>query len=59
MDGATGWCEGCLRTLDEIAAWSGMSDEQKQRVWSALPLRRAQWRCTRLAAPDSAVGEAP
>ncbi|AKJ31380.1 DUF1289 domain-containing protein [Caldimonas brevitalea] len=37
----TGWCEGCARTLDEIAAWSTMSDADKQRVWSRLPQRRA------------------
>ncbi|MCW7537233.1 DUF1289 domain-containing protein [Aquabacterium sp. A7-Y] len=42
MDPRTGWCEGCLRTLDEIAAWSGMSDLQKRQVWKQLPLRRVQ-----------------
>ena len=40
MDAATGWCEGCRRTLAEIAAWSGLSDEQKRAVWQALALRR-------------------
>ncbi len=39
MDAATGWCEGCRRTLAEIAAWSGLSDEQKRAVWQALALR--------------------
>jgi predicted Fe-S protein YdhL (DUF1289 family) len=42
MDAKTGWCEGCLRTLDEIAAWSTMGDEDKRRVWALLPARRAQ-----------------
>ena len=32
-------CEGCGRTLDEIAAWSVMSDENKRAVWAALPAR--------------------
>ncbi len=32
-------CEGCGRTLDEIAAWSVMSDESKRAVWAALPAR--------------------
>ena len=39
MDAATGWCEGCQRTLAEIAAWSGLSDEHKRAVWQALALR--------------------
>ena len=40
MDARSGWCEGCLRTLDEIAAWSTMSDAQKRGVWQVLPQRR-------------------
>lgn len=40
MDAASGWCEGCLRTLDEIAAWSVLDDDQKRAVWSLLPQRR-------------------
>jgi predicted Fe-S protein YdhL (DUF1289 family) len=41
MDPRSGWCEGCLRTLDEIAAWSTMGDEDKRCVWDQLPARRA------------------
>ena len=40
MDARSGWCEGCLRTIDEIAGWSVMDDEQKRRVWQLLPQRR-------------------
>jgi uncharacterized protein len=40
MDPATGWCQGCRRTLAEIAAWGGMDDEGKRRVWELLDLRR-------------------
>jgi uncharacterized protein len=40
MDARSGWCEGCLRTLDEIAAWSTMDDAGKRAVWDALPERR-------------------
>jgi hypothetical protein len=32
MDPANGLCEGCLRTLDEIAAWSRMAMRQARRV---------------------------
>ena len=41
---ATGWCEGCARTLDEIAAWSRLDDEARQRVWQLLPARQAALR---------------
>jgi predicted Fe-S protein YdhL (DUF1289 family) len=40
IDAATGWCEGCLRTLDEIAGWSAMTDAGKRAVWEALRGRR-------------------
>jgi uncharacterized protein len=41
MDKATGWCTGCLRNINEIAAWGGLGDEPKRRVWAQLE-RRAQ-----------------
>jgi predicted Fe-S protein YdhL (DUF1289 family) len=34
-------CEGCYRTLDEIAAWSAMSPEDKRAVLAKLPARRS------------------
>jgi uncharacterized protein len=40
MNPDTGWCDGCLRTIDEIAGWSSMDDAQKRAVWQALALRR-------------------
>jgi predicted Fe-S protein YdhL (DUF1289 family) len=40
MDERSGWCEGCLRTLDEIAAWSMLDDAAKRAVWKLLPQRR-------------------
>ncbi len=41
MDARTGWCEGCLRTLDEIAAWAELDDADKRVVWRRLDERRA------------------
>ena len=38
----TGLCEGCLRTVDEIIAWSGASDEAKLAIWRQLPARLAE-----------------
>jgi uncharacterized protein len=43
MDEATGWCAGCLRTLDEIALWSRLSEAGKQAVWGHLAQRRVLW----------------
>jgi uncharacterized protein len=40
IDQASGLCAGCFRTLDEIAGWIRLSDEQKRAVLSALPARR-------------------
>lgn len=42
MRADSGWCEGCLRTLDEIAVWSRLDDAAKRAVWAQLGLRRAQ-----------------
>ena len=39
MSPATGWCEGCLRTLDEIAAWSHLPAAGKRAVWLQLAQR--------------------
>ncbi|HET9644511.1 MAG TPA: DUF1289 domain-containing protein [Burkholderiaceae bacterium] len=42
IDARTGWCEGCLRTLDEIAAWSSLDDDGRREVWSRLAGRIEQ-----------------
>jgi hypothetical protein len=42
MNPDTRLCEGCLRTLDEIAAWSGLSNEEKRAVLEQIPERRAR-----------------
>ncbi len=39
MDSASGLCQGCLRTLDEIAGWSTLSDDEKRELREALVLR--------------------
>jgi len=40
IDPASGWCEGCLRTLDEIAAWGSIDDAARREIWKRLPGRR-------------------
>ena len=42
MSPATGLCEGCLRTIDEIAAWATLSDDAKNAVWDAIDQRREE-----------------
>ena len=41
MDSVTGYCEGCMRTLDEIAAWGLMDNSAKRRVWQEIEQRAA------------------
>ena len=40
MQEATGWCEGCLRTLDEIATWGQLDDAAKRAILLRLRPRR-------------------
>jgi predicted Fe-S protein YdhL (DUF1289 family) len=42
MHAPTGWCEGCARTIDEIAAWASLDDAAKQSIWQRLPQRHIE-----------------
>ena len=42
MDEPSGLCTGCGRTLDEIALWSVLDDDDKRTVWALLPERLAR-----------------
>ncbi|MEO8296534.1 MAG: DUF1289 domain-containing protein [Burkholderiales bacterium] len=50
MHPVSGLCEGCGRTLDEIAAWSRLDDDARQRIWQQLALRHQSGRV-----PDTAT----
>lgn len=39
VDGRSGHCLGCGRTLGEIAQWARLSPEQRDAVMDALPAR--------------------
>jgi uncharacterized protein len=41
MHPASGLCEGCWRTLDEIAAWGVSSDDAKRAVWVLIEQRKS------------------
>jgi predicted Fe-S protein YdhL (DUF1289 family) len=40
MHPQTGYCLGCFRTLDEIAGWSSLSDDEQAAINLQLPLRK-------------------
>ena len=42
MDAATALCVGCLRTIDEIAAWGMLDDDARRGVWAEIARRRAR-----------------
>jgi hypothetical protein len=41
MDAATGLCEGCFRTIDEIRVWGMLPDDRKRDVWRLIEERIA------------------
>jgi hypothetical protein len=41
MNPVNGYCEGCWRTLDEIARWSAMPEAGKRAVWVEIERRRS------------------
>ncbi|WP_370659598.1 DUF1289 domain-containing protein [Massilia timonae] len=38
---ATGLCEGCMRTIDEIRAWRNASEDEKRAIWAEIRRREA------------------
>jgi predicted Fe-S protein YdhL (DUF1289 family) len=36
MSPATGLCEGCLRTIEEIAGWRAADDDARRAVWGRI-----------------------
>ena len=49
IDTPSGLCQGCGRTLDEIAVWGSLSDLDRLAIMSTLPVRLARSREQRLA----------
>jgi predicted Fe-S protein YdhL (DUF1289 family) len=42
VDGPTGLCLGCYRTLQEIGGWSALTDERRAQIMAELASRRAR-----------------
>lgn len=40
VDPVSGWCEGCRRTLGEIADWPMLSAHEKREIIAQLDSRR-------------------
>jgi predicted Fe-S protein YdhL (DUF1289 family) len=54
MDPARGVCIGCCRSLDEIARWSAMSEQEQLQVTQQLPERRRRLNIPEVAVPPLA-----
>jgi predicted Fe-S protein YdhL (DUF1289 family) len=39
LDPVSGYCLGCWRDLDEIAAWSTLDAAARRAIWLTLPAR--------------------
>jgi hypothetical protein len=50
VDGESGLCLGCFRTLNEVARWSSLTDAERASIMSALPARRGRIRPEKLGA---------
>jgi uncharacterized protein len=40
MNPQTGWCEGCCRTIGEIAQWSSATNDVKRAIWAEIRRRQ-------------------
>ncbi|HXQ15408.1 MAG TPA: DUF1289 domain-containing protein [Caulobacteraceae bacterium] len=49
IDGESGLCLGCQRTLAEVAGWARLTDAERAAIMTALPARRSRIRPEKLA----------
>ncbi len=48
VDGESGLCLGCYRTLPEIARWGGLAEAERGAIIAELPERRVRIRPEKL-----------
>jgi predicted Fe-S protein YdhL (DUF1289 family) len=48
VDGESGLCLGCHRTLVEVAGWSKLTHAERATIMAALPARRSRIRPEKL-----------
>jgi hypothetical protein len=58
IEPSSGRCAGCLRSLDEIAAWPALDDAARLALWRQLRARRAAATPGPLEAPCAESGAA-
>jgi len=56
MDAADRWCEGCLRSRDEIAAWSQLSPLEQRALRAQLTQRRSHLTALQTASTPDTCG---
>jgi len=49
VDGESGLCMGCYRRLNEVAAWSRLTDAERDAILAELPDRKNLIRPEKLA----------
>lgn len=59
IDESSGWCAGCARTIDEIAAWGSLDDSARLAVWGRLRERRRARACEHAATTPSPTDPSP
>ena len=42
VDGDSGLCLGCFRTLSEIAGWGALEEAARAKIMAELPTRRSR-----------------
>lgn len=57
VDEASGLCVGCGRSLDEIAAWSGLSEGERRTIMAVLGDRLARLDAGEMDAAEPDAGE--
>ena len=40
MNPASGLCEGCYRSIEEIVQWGNADDKSKRTIWARIEQRR-------------------
>jgi len=48
VDGESGLCLGCHRTMREIVRWTGFTDVEREQIMAELPSRRSRIRPEKL-----------
>lgn len=56
LDQATGWCQGCGRTGDEISRWGNVGETERSVIWGDIPARLAALGASRRMMPWSPEG---